>query len=190
MCRNEEAGAFAASADAQLSGIACCAGSSGPGHVHLINGLYDAQRSGAPVVAIASTCATREFGSGYFQETNVIKLFEDCSHFTQVAATAEQCPRMAQAVIQTAYARKGVAVLGFPGDVAGLEAREIMSSDANYFFHSTICPSVEELEELADLINRHPKIAIFCGHGAAQSHDEGGPPGRIAQGTGRLRLPG
>ena len=107
--RNEEAGAFAASADAQLSGIACCAGSSGPGHVHLINGLYDAQRSGAPVVAIASTCATREFGSGYFQETNVIKLFEDCSHFTQVAATAEQCPRMAQAVIQTAADRASLA---------------------------------------------------------------------------------
>ena len=170
--RNEEAGAFAASADAQLTGIACCAGSSGPGHVHLVNGLYDAQRSGAPVVAIASTCATREFGSGYFQETNVTKLFEDCSHFTQVANTAEQCPRMAQAVIQTAYAKKGVAVLGFPGDVAGLEAKEIMSSDANYFFHSNICPVTEELEILADLINRNPKIAIFCGHGAAQSHDE------------------
>jgi pyruvate dehydrogenase (quinone) len=170
--RNEEAGAFAASADAQLTGIACCAGSSGPGHVHLVNGLYDAQRSGAPVVAIASTCATREFGSGYFQETNVTRLFEDCSHFTQVANTAEQCPRMAQAVIQTAYSKKGVAVLGFPGDVAGLEAKEIMSSDQNYFFHSTVCPAVEELEMLADLINQHPKIAIFCGHGAAQSHDE------------------
>src|SRR6201996_651973 len=87
--RNEEVGAFAASADAQLSGLACCAGSSGPGHVHLVNGLYDAQRSGAPVLAIASTCATKEFGSGYFQETNVTKLFEDCSHFTQVANTAE-----------------------------------------------------------------------------------------------------
>ena len=170
--RNEEAGAFAASADAQLSGIACCAGSSGPGHVHLINGLYDAQRSGAPVVAIASTCATREFGSGYFQETNVIKLFEDCSHFTQVAATAEQCPRMVQAVIQTAYAKRGVAVLGFPGDVAGLEAKEIMSSTSNYFFHSTICPAAAELKELADLINQSPKIAIFCGFGASQAHDE------------------
>src|SRR6201985_194370 len=92
--RNEEAGAFAASADAQLSGISCCAGSSGPGHVHLVNGLYDAHRSGAPVVAIASTCATREFGSGYFQETNVIKLFEDCSHFIHVVNTAAQLPRL------------------------------------------------------------------------------------------------
>jgi pyruvate dehydrogenase (quinone) len=170
--RNEEAGAFAASADAQLSGISCVAGSSGPGHVHLVNGLYDAQRSGAPVVAIATTCATREFGSGYFQETNVIKLFDDCSHYTQVAATAEQMPRMAQAVIQNAYARKGVAVLGFPGDVAGLEAQHIMSSESNYLFRSTICPVAEELEELAQLINRSPKVAIYCGIGASGAHDE------------------
>ena len=104
--RNEEVGAFAASADAQLSGLACCAGSSGPGHVHLVNGLYDAHRSGAPVLAIASTCATKEFGSGYFQETNVIKLFDDCSYYTQVAANAIQFPRMAHAAIQTAIMRK------------------------------------------------------------------------------------
>src|ERR1700733_13394028 len=91
--RNEEAGAFAASADAQLTGMACCAGSSGPGHVHLVNGLYDAHRSGAAVLAIASTCATKEFGSGYFQETNVIKLFDDCSHYTQVSANPAQLPR-------------------------------------------------------------------------------------------------
>src|SRR5580658_3528555 len=109
--RNEEAGAFAASADAQLTGIACCAGSSGPGHVHLVNGLYDAHRSGAAVLAIASTCATKEFGSGYFQETNVIKLFDDCSYYTQVAANPAQLPRMAQAALQTAMQKKGVAVV-------------------------------------------------------------------------------
>ncbi|MEP6951682.1 MAG: thiamine pyrophosphate-binding protein [Ginsengibacter sp.] len=113
--RNEEAGAFAASADAQLSGIAWCAGSSGPGHVHLVNGLYDAHRSVAPVLAIASMCATKEFGSGYFQETNVIKLFDDCSHYTQVAANPAQLPRMAQAALQTALQKKGVAVFRIPG---------------------------------------------------------------------------
>src|SRR3954464_172627 len=91
--RHEEAGAFAASAEAQLGGLACCAGSSGPGHVHLINGLYDANRSGAPVFAIASTCNTDEYGLGYFQETNTIKLFDDCSVYNQVAATAVQAPR-------------------------------------------------------------------------------------------------
>lgn len=90
--RNEEVGAFAASAEAQLTGLACCAGSSGPGHVHLINGLYDAHRSGASVLAIASTCATTEFGTGYFQETNVIKLFDDCSCYNQIASTPAQYP--------------------------------------------------------------------------------------------------
>jgi len=170
--RNEEAGAFAASADAQLTGIACCAGSSGPGHVHLVNGLYDAHRSGAPVIAIASTCATKEFGSGYFQETNVIKLFDDCSHTTQVAATAEQFPRMMQAAVQTAVHRKGVAVVGFPGDVAGHNAVEIDSSTKNYFCKASICPDKTELQQLADLINKNPKICIFCGIGAAEAHDE------------------
>jgi pyruvate dehydrogenase (quinone) len=170
--RNEEAGAFAASADAQLSGIACCAGSSGPGHVHLVNGLYDAHRSGAPVLAIASTCATKEFGSGYFQETNVIKLFDDCSYYTQVAANAIQLPRMVQAAIQTAVQRKGVAVVGFPGDVAGEPAVEIDSSTKNFFCKSNVTPVKEELDTLAGLINRHYKICIFGGIGCADAHDE------------------
>ena len=181
--RNEEAGAFAAAADAQLSGIACCAGSSGPGHVHLVNGLYDAHRSGAPVIAIASTCATREFGSGFFQETNVIKLFDDCSYYTEMAATAEQVPRMVQRAIQTAYARRGVAVVGFPGDVAGLEAKHTLASEAPYFFRSNICPVKEELEMLADLINQSPKVAIYCGIGASEAHDE------VVELAGHLKAP-
>jgi pyruvate dehydrogenase (quinone) len=170
--RNEEAGAFAASAEAQLNGIACCGGSSGPGHVHLVNGLYDAHRSGAPVIAIASTCATREFGSGYFQETNVIKLFDDCSCFNQVACTPEQLPRMTQAAIQTAFHKRGVSVIGFPGDVAALPAAEIQSSTDNFFCAANICPVQDELQALADLINRSPKVCIFCGIGAANAHDE------------------
>src|SRR6201747_1778437 len=105
--RHEEAGAYAAGADAQLEGLACCAGSSGPGHVHLINGLYDAHRSGASVIAIASTVASFEFGTGYFQETNTIKLFEDCSYYNQVATTAKQLPRMLQAGIQRALHQRG-----------------------------------------------------------------------------------
>lgn len=170
--RNEEVGAFAASADAQLTGLACCAGSSGPGHVHLVNGLYDAQRSGASVIAIASTCATKEFGSGYFQETNVIKLFDDCSHYTQVAVTAAQLPRMAQAAIQTSLMKRGVAVLGFPGDVAALPAQQIDSAEENYFCKAKICPSDQEIIALSELINRHNKICIFCGIGATEAHDE------------------
>ncbi|WP_159470373.1 thiamine pyrophosphate-dependent enzyme [Dyadobacter sp. 3J3] len=170
--RNEEAGAFAASADAQLSGIACCAGSSGPGHVHLVNGLYDAHRSAAPVFAIASTCATKEFGSGYFQETNVTKLFDDCSFYTQVANTAAQVPRMAQAAIQTAIMKKGVAVLGLPGDVTGQPSVSIDSAEQCYFAKANICPAENEINELAGLINRHNKICVFCGIGAADAHDE------------------
>ncbi|MEO6315232.1 MAG: thiamine pyrophosphate-dependent enzyme [Chitinophagaceae bacterium] len=170
--RHEEAAAFAAAAEAELSGIACCAGSSGPGHVHLLNGLYDAHRSGVPVLAIVATCATNEFGSGYFQETNTIKLFDDCSHYNQIANTAQQLPRMAQAAIQHAIQRKGVAVLGLPGDVAALEAVRNDSSDTNYFAKATILPMKEDLLELANIINRHPKVCIFCGIGAADAHDE------------------
>ena len=117
--RHEETGAYAAAAEAQLTGRpGCCAGSSGPGHVHLINGLYDAQRSGAPVIAIASTIPSREFGTEYFQETNTIKLFNDCSYYNEVATTPGQFPRMLQSAIQTAITRKGVAVVGLPGDLA------------------------------------------------------------------------
>ena len=111
--RHEETGAYAAAAEAQLTGRpGCCAGSSGPGHVHLINGLYDAHRSGAPVIAIASTIPTGEFGTEYFQETNTIKLFNDCSYYNEVATTPTQFPRMLQSAIQTAVTRKGVSVIG------------------------------------------------------------------------------
>ncbi|MCO5948603.1 thiamine pyrophosphate-dependent enzyme [Mucilaginibacter flavidus] len=170
--RHEEAGAFAASAEAQLTGLACCAGSSGPGHVHLINGLYDAHRSGASVLAIASTCATTELGTGYFQETNVIKLFDDCSCYNQIASTPAQLPRMAQAALQHAIQKKGVAILGLPGDVTAMHAVENVSSDKNYFSKADIRPADHDLQALADLINKYKKICIFCGIGAANAHDE------------------
>lgn len=170
--RHEEAGAYAAAAEAELHGLACCAGSSGPGHVHLINGLYDAHRAGAAVLAIASTCATAEFGSGYFQETNTTKLFDDCSHYNQIATTAAQLPRMAQAALQHAFHHKGVSVLGLPGDVSSMDAVENMSADRTYFSKAVIRPADEELLALSKLINSHKKIAIFCGVGAAEAHDE------------------
>ena len=105
--RHEETAAFAAGAEAQLNGLACCAGSSGPGHVHLINGLYDAHRSSASVLAIASMIPCKEFGTSYFQETNTIRLFDDCSCYNQVAATPAQMPRMLQAALQHAVHKKG-----------------------------------------------------------------------------------
>jgi pyruvate dehydrogenase (quinone) len=170
--RHEEAGAYAAAAEAELNGIACCAGSSGPGHVHLINGLYDAHRSGAPVIAIASTCATHQFGTEYFQETNTIKLFDDCSYYNQIATTPAQLPRMLQAGIQYAVSKKGVSVVGLPGDVTEMDAVEIPSSTKNYFNNPVIRPSDRELHDLAALINEHEKITIFCGIGCDKAHDE------------------
>jgi pyruvate dehydrogenase (quinone) len=170
--RHEEAGAFAASADAQLSGFACCAGSSGPGHVHLINGLYDAHRAGAPVIAIASTCMTTEFGSEFFQETNTIKLFDDCSYYNQIATTPAQLPRMLQAGIQYALNKKGVSVIGLPGDLTSMDAGDIATSLKTYNPVSEVRPSQGELQQLAELISKHNKITIFCGIGAADSHDE------------------
>jgi pyruvate dehydrogenase (quinone) len=170
--RHEEAGAYAAGAEAQLNGIACCAGSSGPGHVHLINGLYDAHRSGAPVIAIASTVMTNEFGSEYFQETNTIKLFDDCSYYNQVATTAAQLPRMLQAAIQHSLNRRVVSVIGLPGDVTKLPVEEITTALQTFHPVPKVIPADAELAQLAELLNANDKITIFCGIGCADAHDE------------------
>lgn len=170
--RHEETGAFAAGAEAQINGLACCAGSSGPGHVHLINGLYDAHRSGASVLAIASTCPSNEFGTEYFQETNTIKLFDDCSCYNQMAVTPKQLPRMLQAALQHAIHQRGVAVIGLPGDLTMQSAEESITSMQVFPSDSIIRPSDHELRSTADLINGHKKITIFCGTGAEGAHDE------------------
>jgi len=170
--RHEESGAYAASAEAQLNGLACCAGSSGPGHVHLINGLYDAHRSGASVLAIASTCATIQYGSDYFQETNLTKLFDDCSYYNQIATTQAQAPRMMQAAIQNSIQRKGVSIFGIPSDIISMKAVDNISSNKNYFTKAVIRPNDDELSLLADLINKNDKICIFCGIGSKEAHDE------------------
>ena len=171
--RHEETGAYAAAAEAQLTGRpGCCAGSSGPGHVHLINGLYDAHRSGAPVIAIASTIPTGEFGTEYFQETNTQKLFNDCSYYNEVATTPGQFPRMLQSAIQTAISRKGVSVVGLPGDLAKLPAASVESSVINYPVVPEVCPATEDLEQLADLLNNHKRITLFCGIGCRGAHEE------------------
>ena len=171
--RHEEVGAYAAGAEAQLTGLpGCCAGSSGPGHVHLINGLYDAHRSGAPVLAIASTMATSEFGTRYFQETDTMKLFEDCSYYNQVATTPCQMPRMLQAAMQAAISGSGVAVIGVPGDVTARGVEEIFSAVKTFPTHPSIRPSDEELDALADLLNGKEKITLFCGIGAKDAHAE------------------
>jgi len=170
--RNEETAAFAASAEAQLNGLACCAGSSGPGHVHLINGLYDAHRSSASVLAIASTIPTTEFGTDYFQETNIFKLFDDCSCYNQMATTTTQFPRMLQAALQHAIHKKGVAVLGLPGDITNLPAEEAETTTRLFRNKPIVRPSEDELLQLAGIINSYKKVTIYCGLGAAEAHDE------------------
>lgn len=171
--RHEETGAFAAGAEAQLHGhLGCCAGSSGPGHVHLINGLYDAHRSGAPVLAIASTIITSEFGTDFFQETGPVRLFDDCSYYNQLATTPGQLPRMLQGAIQTAISRKGVAVIGIPGDLTAETTDEIVASTSSFPTQPAICPSARELCQLAELLNSNSNITLFCGIGAKDAHDE------------------
>jgi pyruvate dehydrogenase (quinone) len=170
--RHEETAAFAAGAEAQLNGLACCAGSSGPGHVHLINGLYDAHRSSASVLAIASTLPSKEFGTNYFQETNTIKLFDDCSCYNQVATTPTQLPRMLQAAIQHAVHKKGVAVIGLPGDITNLPAVESETTTTLFRNRPVVRPSEDDLLQLSELLNSHKKVTIFCGLGAAEAHDE------------------
>lgn len=170
--RHEEAGAYAAMAEAELNGIGCCAGSSGPGHVHLINGLYDAQRSNASVLAIASTCPTYEIGTSYFQETSPMKLFEDCSGYNQLASTPQQFARMIQSAVQHAIAKKEVAVIGLPGDVAADKAVDSLTATYSLPVKSIFRPTDDELQKLANLINESKKVTLYCGIGVADAHAE------------------
>lgn len=171
--RHEETGAYAAGAEAQLTGnLACCAGSSGPGHVHLINGLYDAHRSGAPVLAIASTVLSHELGTGYFQETNTIKLFEDCSYYNEMAMTPSQFPRILQGAMQAAVSLRGVSVIGLPGDLAAMEEAASVSSYHPFPTSPQVCPSESEIWDLAELLNTEKKVTIFCGIGAKDAHSQ------------------
>src|SRR5580658_1118085 len=117
--RHEEAAAFAAGAESQLTGeITVCAGSCGPGNLHLINGLYDCQRSRVPVLAIAAQIPSLEIGSGYFQETKPEHLFKDCSHYCESISDPGQLTRILGIAMRTAIAKRGVAVIIIPGDVA------------------------------------------------------------------------
>lgn len=170
--RHEEAGAYAASMEAELNGIGCCMGSSGPGHVHLVNGLYDANRAGNPVIAIASTVHTDKLGLDNFQETNVTKLFDDCSKYCFMANTPKQAAHGIQTAIQHAIQQKGVGVVGLPGDVASADAKDLVTSKKNYFSHARVIPNEKEIEELAEVINSNKKVMLFCGHGCKDAQEE------------------
>jgi pyruvate dehydrogenase (quinone) len=170
--RNEEAAAFAAGAEAQLTGeLAVCAGSCGPGNLHLINGLYDAHRSGAPVLAIASHIPSAQIGSEYFQETHPDRLFIECSNYRELISTAEQAPRVVNSALRHAVSLGGVAVISLPGDIAELDAvggvPEFVIPKA-----PRLVPAEEDVRALADAINGSQRVAIFAGAGVAGVHDE------------------
>lgn len=168
--RNEEAAAFAASAEAQLTGrLAVCAGSSGPGHVHLINGLYDAQRSNAPVLAIASTCASSMFGTGYFQETNPTLLFSNCSVYNQMAITPAQVPSMFHGAMQAAIGKGGVGVVGLPADVLVQPAATDSASILPSYTERLPEASAKEIADAAEMINSAKSVAIYAGCGASNA---------------------
>src|ERR1700680_4082921 len=152
--RHEETAAFAAGAEAHLTGrLAVCAGSCGPGNLHLINGLYDCHRSRVPVLAIAAQIPSNEIGSGYFQETRPEHLFAQCSHYCELVSQPEQMPRVLEIAMQTALSRRGVAVVALPGDVA---LRDAVEQGPRLHFPQpkpTVCPSDDEINILADVLN-------------------------------------
>jgi pyruvate dehydrogenase (quinone) len=182
--RHEEAAAFAAGAEAHLTGkLAVCVGSSGPGNLHLINGLYDCHRNRVPVLAIAAQIPSKEIGSNYFQETHPEHLFAQCSHYCEVVSQPEQMPRVLEIAVQTAISKRGVAVVALPGDVA---LREAVHDEPRVHFSEqkpTVCPSEEELNILAEVLNRSKKITILAGAGCAGAHAE------LMQLAGKLQAP-
>ena len=171
--RHEEAGAFAAGAEAQLTGnLAVCAGSCGPGNLHLINGLFDAHKTLAPVLAIAAQIPSSEIGTEYFQETHPEHLFQDCSHFCQLVGTEKQMPRLLQIAMQTSVSRGGVSVLVLPGDVAASKMPSREQEHRIFPRRPAVQPCPAELRKLADLINRADRITLFGGAGCAGAHRE------------------
>ncbi|MFT4058161.1 MAG: ubiquinone-dependent pyruvate dehydrogenase [Legionella sp.] len=171
--RHEEAAAFAAGAEAQLTGkLSVCAGSCGPGNLHLINGLYDAHRSGAPVLAIAAHIPSPEVGSDYFQETHPNILFKECSCFCEVVTCAEQMPRLLNIAIQAAKAKSGVAVLVLSGDVALQKAIYPAVSAGLSYVQSDSVPPMPVLKDIANRLNAAKNVTLFCGIGAANAHEE------------------
>src|SRR6266576_3732014 len=171
--RHEETAAFAAGAEAHLTGkLAVCGGSCGPGNMHLVNGLYDCHRSRVPVLAIAAQIPSSEIGSGYFQETDPAQLFAKCSHYCELVSHPEQMPRVLEIATQTAIPKRGVAVVTIPGEVSRLEAGQQEPRIRFREQQTTICPSDEEVELLAKVLNDSEKVTILGGAGCAGAHAE------------------
>src|SRR5712675_3789485 len=170
--RHEETAAFAAGAEAHLSGeLAVCAGSCGPGNLHLINGLFDCHRSRVPVLAIAAHIPSAEIGGSYFQATHPEQLFAECAHYVELVSNADQMPRILEKAIRIAIARRGVSVVVIPGDVA------LLATDAQVASWlapkpPVVRPSDADIDALANLLNGGERITMMCGAGCAGAHAE------------------
>ncbi|HME64556.1 MAG TPA: thiamine pyrophosphate-binding protein, partial [Streptosporangiaceae bacterium] len=171
--RHEEAAAFAAAADAALTGeLAVCAASCGPGNLHLINGLFDANRSGVPVLAIAAHIPAEEIGGEYFQETHPQELFRECSVYCELISTQEQLPRILQVAMRTALARGGVAVVVVPGGTFLDDARGAGEPVPIRATSSVVRPSDAELVDAASALNAASAVTILAGAGCAGAHSQ------------------
>jgi pyruvate dehydrogenase (quinone) len=171
--RHEESAAFAAGSEAHLTGnLTVCAGSCGPGNMHLINGLYDCYRSRVPVLAIAAQIPSREMGSTYFQETHPEVLFKECSEYCELVSHAEQIPRVLEIAIRTAISRRGVSVIVLPGDIALQDSTSNRPLIAIEQSNAVVCPSKGEIARLADALNSAQKVTILGGAGCAGAHSE------------------
>ncbi len=171
--RHEEVAAFAAGGEAHLTGeIAVCAGSCGPGNLHLINGLYECHRSRVPVLAIAAQIPSQEIGSGYFQETSPEHLFKDCSHYCELISQPSQMPRVLAIAMRTAIAKRGVAVVVIPGDVALRECPYPAVQLGIKNPDSVVRPSDNELQIAAEILDDAQKVTILGGAGCAGAHAE------------------
>jgi len=171
--RNEEAGAFAAAAEAQVTGrLAVCAGSCGPGNTHLLQGLYDANRSGAPVLALASHITSTQIGTGFFQETHPERLFVECSRYCEMISGPQQLPRLARIAIQEAVGGGGVAVLVLPGDVAAQHSVHPTGSGAVTLDPPCVVPAAADVDALATRLDAADRVMIMAGAGCRRAHHE------------------
>lgn len=169
--RHEEAAAFAAGAEAHLTGsLAVCAGSCGPGNLHLINGLFDSHRSGVPVLAIAAHIPSKEIGIDYFQATHPEALFKECSHYVELVSDPAQLPQILNRAMRVAVAKRGVAVVVLPGDVA---LKKLDATVPRWLLPSRPVglPPAADVDSLAKLLNEGNRITLFCGAGCAGAHD-------------------
>jgi pyruvate dehydrogenase (quinone) len=172
MTRHEEVAAFAAGAEAAISGkLAVCAGSCGPGNLHLINGLFDCHRNHVPVLAIAAHIPSSEIGLGYFQETHPQDLFRECSHFVELVTNPAQIPEVLHRAMRAAIGKSGVAVIVVPGDVAMLDAPAHAKASFPPLAAPRIVPAAAEIDQLVSLLDEAGAVTLLCGSGCAGQHD-------------------